>query len=113
MKSMNRALKALSAQVSDPAKKSENLQLINDLQRSAVSAKGAKLSEGVTKKATDDAAKTEMALKYRRDMIELVKVLLDIEEDLLDDQFDAAKSNLDKIAEMRDDGHKDMGVDEH
>ena len=113
MKSMNRALKGLAAQISDPAKKSENLQLVNDLQRAAVSAKGAKLGEDVLKHAKDEAAKTEMAMKYRRDMIELVKVLLDIEEDLLDDQFYAAKSNLDKIAEMRDDGHKEMGIEEH
>lgn len=113
MKSMNRALKALGAQISDPTKKAENLQLVNDLQRGAVTAKGAKLGDDMLKKATDEAAKTEMAVKYRRDMIELMKVLLDIEEDLLDDQFAAAKSNLDKISEMREDSHKEMGVEEH
>lgn len=113
MKSMNRALKSLTAQIADPAKKTENLQLVTDLQRGAVSAKGAKLGDDMMKNAKDDAAKAAIAIEYRRDMIELVKVLLDVESDLLDDKFDSAKSHLDKAVQMRDDSHKEMGVDEH
>jgi hypothetical protein len=110
MKSMNRALRTLKAQIADKAKKDENLQLINDMQRGAIGAKAAKLSDNVLDSAKDDAGKAQLLTKYRRQMLALTRTLLDVESNLLDDKFDAAKADLDKAIKMRDDGHKELGV---
>ena len=112
MKSMGRPLKALSAQITDASKKDENLQMINDMQRGAVMAKGAKLSEKVLEKGADAKAKAEMAKEYRRHMLALTKTLLEVETLLMDDKFEEAKAELEKAAKMRDEGHKKMGVDD-
>lgn len=110
MKSMNRALRTLNAQIADKAKKDENLQLINDMQRGAIGAKGAKLSEKVLAEAKDEAAKAALVTKYRRQMVMLTRTLLDVESNLLDDKFDAAKADLEKAIKMRDEGHKEFGI---
>ncbi len=112
MKSMGRPLKTLRAQITDASKKDENLQLINDMQRGAVTAKGAKLSDDVLKKGADAKAKAEMAKDYRRHMLALTKTLLEVETLLMDDKLEEAKAELEKAVKMRDEGHKKMGVDD-
>ena len=101
MKSMGRPLKALSAQITDASKKDENLQMINDMQRGAVMAKGAKLSEKVLEKGADAKAKAEMAKEYRRHMLALTKTLLEVETLLMDDKFEEAKADLQSFFETR------------
>ncbi len=110
MKSMGRPLRQLRSQITDGAKKEENLQLINDMQRGAVAAKGAKLSEKLLKNAKDDAAKAEMSKNFRKRMLALTKSLLEVESLLMDDKFDDAKAELEKAIKMRDEGHEALGV---
>jgi soluble cytochrome b562 len=112
MKSIGRPLKTLRAQITDASKKDENLQMINDMQRGAVMAKGAKLSEKVLEKGADAKAKAEMAKDFRRHMLALTKTLLEVETLLLDDKLEEAKAELEKAVKMRDEGHKKMGVDD-
>ncbi|MFZ4573096.1 MAG: hypothetical protein ACOYN0_01785 [Phycisphaerales bacterium] len=112
MKSIGRPLKALMAQITDPAKKDENLQLINDMQRGAVMAKGAKLDEKILAKAGDAKAQAEMRTKFRRNMLTLTKTLLEVETLLLDDKLEEAKTQLESAVKMRDENHKAMGIDD-
>jgi hypothetical protein len=113
MNGMNRALRQLSRQVDDATKKDENLRLINDMQRGCVSAKGAPLPEGVLKKAKDDAAKAKLTDEFRRELIKVMRLLLDIETDIADGKADAAKAKLADLAKIRDHGHEEMGVEEN
>lgn len=116
MKQMNGALRRLKEQVGDAAKRDENLKIINDMQRGCVGAKGLpvpadvlgpKNPAGVLAPNDDAAKKTE---GYHRDLIAAMRLMLDIETDLLDNKSDAAKAKLDALMKLRDEAHTRLGV---
>ncbi|MBL8877720.1 MAG: hypothetical protein JNG88_01270 [Phycisphaerales bacterium] len=110
MKGMNRALQTLHEQIKDAAKLQENLQLVSDAQRNCIAAKGAPVPEDVLKSAKDEAARKQMSTRYRRDLIAVLKKLVEVEENLLDGKNDAAAAALDAVVKLRDDAHEAMGV---
>jgi hypothetical protein len=110
MKGMARAMKQLAPQIADASKKDENLKLINDMQRACVAAKGAPVPDGVLSRAKDDAERAKWATEYRKDLLASVRVMLDIEQDLLDGKGQDAKVKLDQIIKLRDGSHNLMGV---
>jgi hypothetical protein len=114
MKAMNRSLDALQIQIADASKKTESLRLINDMQRGCIGAKGAEPRDAIAAAKTDDEKKA-VARKFRESLIALARKMLDLEVNLMNDKFDAAKNDLDAIVKMHDEGHKAMGVkeDEH
>lgn len=109
MKMMNRAVGTLEGQISDPAKKEENLRLINEVQRGCVTAKGSNLEAAL--KEHNETVTPDMPVKLRATLIDLNRVLLDVESNLLNDQFDQAKANLEKATGIRDQAHKDFNID--
>lgn len=111
MKTMGRALNRLAKQVTDPAKKVENVGLVTEAQRACIAAK-AGIPRGPWQEETDPAKKLAALVPYRKDMILLEQTLLAAELAILDDQFDLAKAEIDKCLKIRDDGHKRMGVEE-
>ena len=113
MNGMNRALRQLSRQIEDATKRDENLRLVNDMQRGCVGAKGAALPEGVLKKAKDEAEKKKMSDEFRRELIKVMRLLLDIETDIADGKTEAAKTKLAELTKLRDHGHEEMGIEEH
>ncbi|MFO0861355.1 MAG: cytochrome b562 [Phycisphaerales bacterium] len=110
MKTMNRSLKQLRAQLADASKKDENLNLVNEMQRGCVMAKGAPLPKDVLERAGDAAAQAKMKTTYRNDMIALLRMLIDLEIAVEDGKTDQAKHLLEKIEAERDRAHKEMGV---
>ena len=110
MNGMNRAMRQLSRQVEDASKRSENLRLINDMQRWCVNAKGAPLSEEILKKAQDEDAKARLTDEFRRELIKAMRLLLDIETDIADGKGEAAKAKLAELAKLRDHAHEELGV---
>lgn len=112
MKMMNRAYKLLKGQVSDAAKKDENLRLINEIQRGCVTAKGATLPPDVLKKAKDDAEKAKWQKDYRASLVATLRKLIDVEQAIMDGKGADADKLLAEIAKSRDEMHKAMGVDE-
>lgn len=112
MRGMNRALKQLRSQVTDAAKKDENLRLISDIQRSTVVAKSAPLPESVLKNAKDEAEKARLATDFRKRLIEIVRLGLDTEQDIMDGKGADAAKKLEQIVKLRDDGHAALGVKE-
>lgn len=112
MKSINRAAKQLLEQITDSSKMDENLKLINDMQRSAVIAKGLPLPADVLEHGKDDAAKAKMRETFRRDLMKALGLMLDIEGDLLDGKGDAAKVKLDELTKLREKSHDELGVKE-
>lgn len=114
MKGMGRLLRSLSETVSKSdggsSQRAEAIRMINELQRIAVTAKGM-----TPKKASDekDAAKRdEMMLVFRRELIELTRLFLQTELDMLDGKWDSVKSNIEAIKKRRDSAHGVMKVDD-
>lgn len=112
MKMTNRALKTLSDQIGDAAKKRENLKLICDAQRGIATAKALPLGEKFTKSAADETAKNKLADDTRHELTTVLKALLDIETAIEDGKLDVAKTKLDSVKKLRDDAHKRLGVEE-
>lgn len=111
MKTMGRALNRLAKQVTDPAKKVENVGLVTEAQRACIAAK-AGIPRGPWQEETDPAKKLAALVPYRKDMILLEQTLLAAELAILDDTFDVAKAEIEKCLKIRDEGHKRMGVEE-
>ena len=111
MKGLNRAARMLHEQIGDASKKTENLQLINDVQRGAISAKGAPLPEDIIGKAKDDTAKAKMTEDFRRALMKAVLTALDIEDNILAGRTDAAKAGREDLIKQRDAAHKTLGVE--
>ena len=111
MKLMNGSLRRLKTQVTDVAKKDDNLRLVNEMQRGAVIAKGLDPTESF-KKEPDAAKKAKMAIDFRRHMIQLVENLIALEKQILDDKLeDAAKSIL-ALATFKLENHHEFGIEE-
>ncbi|HEX2837187.1 MAG TPA: cytochrome b562 [Phycisphaerales bacterium] len=108
MKGMNRALRTLKGQITDASKREDNLLLINQMQVACVSAKGGKLDEVLKDLKPEEAA--AKAKEFRADMISLMRTLLEVEENILNEKFDEAQKALDKAQAARDHGHKEFGV---
>lgn len=112
MKLMNRAARQLKDSISDASKKDENLKLITDIERGCIGAKGAPLPQKLLDKAADDNARKKLQADFRADLIKLLRLSLDIEQDIIDGKNDAAKTKFDQLQKLRDESHKAMGVKE-
>jgi len=112
MKGMNRALKGLKELVADPAKKSEALKAIAEMQRNCAACKSMPLPAKYTKDAADDAAKAKIQDEYASDLRKTMRMLLDLEDAIVAGKADEAKAILAKVDEMREHAHKELGVDD-
>lgn len=108
MKGLNRSMRQLRDQIGDATKRSENLRLANELQRFCVGAKGGTLSDEILKKGVDDAGKKALAEEYRVRLFNMLRLMLDLEGDIAAGNVDAAKSKLEALQVMEDEGHKAM-----
>lgn len=112
MKSMGRTLRQLRDQADKADKKAENLKLIGQMQEDCIAAKNAGVPAKLLKKAADDAAKAKLADTYRRDMVDLLKALIEFELSVMEDRHDDAKKGVDALLQLRQMGHQDMGIDD-
>lgn len=113
MKGIARAASALGATIGDTAKKDDNLRLVNDMQRNCASAKGLGIPASTLAHAKDDAAKAKMTAEYRKDLIKVLRRLIDLEEAIDADKIDDAKAIFAEIQKMRETSHESLGVHEH
>ena len=109
MKQMNRGLKQLRSQLTDASKQEENLRIIGEMQRGCVNAKSAK-PEHALAEAKDEKAKAAIAAEYRRELISLMRKLLDAEQAIAEGKPEAAAAALDAAEKIRDHGHEELGV---
>jgi len=162
MKLINRSVRRLKGQITDAAKKEDNLKLVGDIERAIVAAKGMPLPDlnaprgrgpggggrgnegggreepggalrqdpnapttteapperGAQPKedakqpehkpeAAPDPKKTE---EFRRELMKLLRQVIDLEQDVMDGKLDQAKTDLDKVPQIRDEAHKELGV---
>jgi Cytochrome b562 len=106
MRGINRAARELKAQIGDASKMDENLALIWAMERGAVAAKGLEpehLPAGDKAKIVND---------FRRGQIELLKLMLTLETQVMDGKTEDATKTFGAIVELRDKSHKKLGVKE-
>ena len=110
MKAMNKSLRALKKQAADPAKKDDNLALITGIKTHLDAA--SKLEPAKTKDipAAQKAAYIE---KYKKEIADLGKTYDDLEAAIKDGKADDAKKAIDKLADEKEQGHKDFFPDEN
>lgn len=109
MSVMNRAIRTLKGQVSDAAKKDENLKLVSDMQRGCLGAKGA-APDKVLARETEQAKKDATTTQYRKGLIKLMEKLLALETALIDGKSEDAAKLLADVEKIRDDAHNALGV---
>lgn len=109
MSAMNKSVRLLKRQLADPAKKADNLALLDKIKKNIDAAH--KLEPAKTKEvpAGEKAAYVE---KFKQEIIELGKAMGELEAAIKVDKPDEAKKALDKITELKEKGHKDFSVDE-
>ena len=109
MTAMNKSLRTLKRQISDAAKKDDNLALIGKMKANV--AEAIKLEPKKTKDvpAAEKAAYME---KFKQELTELGKTYDQLEAAIKEGKTAEAKAIFDKISEQKEKGHKDFGVDE-
>ena len=107
MTAMNKSIKLIKRQYTDPSKKAENLALVEKVKAAIV--KEQEFSPKKTDKQPDKAAYTT---KFKDQLGDLSKAVGDLETAIKADKPDDAKTAMDKIYQLKEKGHKDFGVDE-
>lgn len=110
MNIMNRSARQLGEQIGDAAKKEENLRLVNAMQMGCVAAKGQPVPPEITEGLADEAAKSELAAEYHKELLKSLRLMIDLEQAIMDGKADEAKATLDAIVKLRDHAHDEMGM---
>lgn len=113
MKTMDRGLDRLETLVGDPAKGGEALAALGDVQRGCLAAKNQPAPREILERAGDDAARAAVAAEYRKDLLDIMRALLDAEDAIMAKDATRAKESLTKVSDLRKKGHERFGVKEH
>ena len=109
MSATNKLLRTLKRQIADPAKKDENVGILEKIKTNVTEA--AKLQPKKTKDVPE-AEKAAYLEKYKKQMDELLKTFTDIETAVKAGKLEDAKALFDKLSEQKEKGHKDFGADD-
>jgi hypothetical protein len=110
MKQMERSYKALARQLDDPSKDEQSLRAISMLQAGAATSKGM-VPHTIEEKP--EAERPAALADYRKMMLEVLKISIELEEKLIAGDRAAAKSALEKLHEMEEEGHKKYAPEDH
>jgi hypothetical protein len=104
MKRMNQALKTLKKAVKDPAQQAVAEKAVQDLEASALAAKGM-VPPGLSKSGAErDAA----IASYRAMMMNVLRQAIDLEEAIQDKKADDAAKIIASIEDLEKQGHKEF-----
>ena len=109
MESLNRNLRTLGRQVTDPAKKDSSLQLISQIETSVVgthSLSPASVSE------IPEADRAAYLAKFHERMTELHEKIGKLKEAVIADKPDDAKKVLSEMQQLKKKGHEEFNVDD-
>lgn len=104
MKAINRAFRALRGQIEDGSKKDENLDHIWTMQRNVVQAKSLPMEK------VPDAQREALTTDFRKGQIELMRMLLSLEVQVMEGKTEEAARTLAAIHELEEREHKKFGV---
>jgi soluble cytochrome b562 len=109
MSAMNKALRTLKRQAADPAKKADNLALVATMKEKTAAALKYEPAKTKDQPAGDKAAYLE---KYKKQMADLDKAIDELKAAIDSGNADAAQKVFEKLADIKEKGHKDFGADE-
>lgn len=110
MKLMDRSYKAIARGIDDPAKDEATLKAVSNFQAGAASSK-AQLPHTIEEKSGDE--KAAAITEYRKLLLDLLKLAVQLEDELLAGKRAEAKATLDKIHALEEQGHKKFAHDDH
>ena len=97
----NKVLKTLKAQITDTSKNQSSLQMIQDMQKHFLAAKG--MEPMRTKKESD---KAKFVTEYRKAMVALMSEMLKLESAVIDNKNEEAAAILTGLTKIKTDGHE-------
>ena len=97
----NNALKKLKTQITDSSKNASSLELIREMQKHFLAAKGMEPA-----RAKKEANKAKFVADYQKAMITLMSDMLKLETAVLDNKNDEAAGILKSLAKVKADGHE-------
>jgi hypothetical protein len=110
MKAMETGMKEISATIDDASKKETTLRSIAYMQRACEFSKRSK-SKDIKGSAGPDGAAVLVA--YRKSQAQMLKMLCELELQVIDGKTDEAKATLKKIGEHAEAGHKQFVEEKH
>jgi soluble cytochrome b562 len=109
MEAMNRSLRLINRQYTDLAQKASTLELVATMQKHAETART--LTPPKADKLTgDDQAK--YLDTFHKDLDAVMKEMDLLKQAIAADKTDAAKAEIDKIKQLENSSHKELGVGE-
>ncbi len=110
MEAINRSFRQLNRQYADPAQKASSLELVAAMQSHVETAKTL-MPPKAEKMSGDEQAK--YAAKFHAHLDELSKELATLKDAIASGKTDVTKTEMDRIKQLKDSSHKDLGVDMH
>ena len=107
MEAMNRSLRLINRQYTDPAQKASTLELVATMQKHAETART--LTPPKADKLTGDD-QTKYVDTFHKDLDSLIKEIGLLNQAIAADKTDAAKAEIDKIKQLEESSHKELGV---
>jgi hypothetical protein len=107
MEAMNRSLRLINRQYTDPAQKTNTLDLVATLEKHADTART--LTPPKAEKLTGDE-QAKYLDTFHNDLDALLKEIGLLKQAITADKTDVAKAEIDKIKQLEDSSHKELGV---
>jgi cytochrome c556 len=108
MEGINRSLRTLKRQYTDPAQKASSLTLVAAMQKNAEIART--LTPPKAAKGTAEQSAQYLAA-FHNDLDKLLKEIAALKAAIVADKTDVAKAEIDKIGQLKDSSHKELGVE--
>ena len=107
MEAINRSLRLINRQYADPAQKTYTLELVATMQKHAETARTLTPPKSDKMAAADQ---TKYLDTFHKDLDALIKEIGLLKQALAVSKTDAAKVEIDKIKQLEDSSHKELGV---
>jgi soluble cytochrome b562 len=107
MEGMNHALRLINRQYADPAQKASTLALVAEMQKHAEAAKT--LVPPKASKMSGDQ-QTQYLNSFHNDLDKLITEIAALKQAVTADQTDVAKAEIEKIGQLKESSHKELGV---
>jgi soluble cytochrome b562 len=107
MEGMNHALRLVNRQYTDPAQKASTLALVSEMQKHAETAKT--LVPPKAAKMTGDQ-QAQYLNSFHNDLDKLIAEIAALKQAITADQTDVAKAEIEKISQLKESSHKELGV---
>ncbi len=109
MEAMGHALRQISRQYTDASQKTSTLALVDEVLKHAQTARG--LTPPQVQKLTGDA-QTQKLDTFQKDLDGVIKEIGNLKTAVAADKPDDMKAELEKLGQLKQAGHKDLGVGE-